>query len=97
MVSYHVRPAMIELDLSTVIALHVAVLVAGCGAFFHLRRLGVKPLALQWLALGYGTQALGAALAALGEQRRLPDLLWQAGSLWFGLTGFALLWAGFAA
>lgn len=85
---------MIELDLSTVIALHVAVLLAGCGAFFHLRRLGVKPGALNWLALGYGTQAIGATFAAFGEQRRVPDLLWQGASLWLGIMGYAFLWAG---
>lgn len=85
---------MIKLDLSTVLVLHVVVLLAGCGAFFHLRRLGVKPVALGWLGTGYGTQALGALFAAMGEQRRVPDWLWQSASLWLGVTGYAFIWAG---
>lgn len=88
------RATMIELDLATVITLHVAVLLAGCGTFFHLRRLGVKPAALETLGLAYGVQAAGALLAGLGEQQRLPALLWQGGSLWLGVLGYALLWAG---
>lgn len=85
---------MIELDLSTIIMLHVSVLLAGSGAFFHLRRLGVKPGALNWLGLGYGAQALGAFLAVLGEKHNLPDWLWQSASLWLGVTGYVLVWAG---
>ncbi|QTL03258.1 GGDEF domain-containing protein [Aquabacter sp. L1I39] len=85
---------MIELNLSTVLMLHVSVLLAGCGAFFHFRRLGVKPGALTWLGMGYGTQALGAFLAAMGAQNRLATEVWEGASLWLGITGYGLLWAG---
>lgn len=85
---------MIELDLATVITLHVSGLLAGCGAFFHLRQLGVKPGALEWLGLGYGAQALGAFCAGMGEQHRLPDGFWQGASLWLGVTGYSFTWAG---
>ncbi len=46
----YLRATMIELDLATVITLHVAC-ARGCGTFFHLRRLGVKPAALETLGL----------------------------------------------
>lgn len=85
---------MINLDISTIIFLHMTVLAAGAAAFAHLQRQVPWPLPLRCLGLGYAIAGVGAMSAALGEQGVLPTRLWQPLSLGFGTAGFALIWCG---
>ncbi|MQT14537.1 GGDEF domain-containing protein [Segnochrobactrum spirostomi] len=85
---------MINLDIATVIFLHVTVLAAGAVAFAHLQRQVPWPVPLRWLGLAYAIVGVGALSAALGEHGALPPWLWQPLSLGCGTGGFAALWCG---
>lgn len=85
---------MINLDISTIIFLHMTVLAAGAAAFAHLQRQVPRPRPLRCLGLGYAIVGVGAMCAAFGEQGVLPTRMWQPLSLGCGTTGFVLMWCG---
>lgn len=85
---------MISLDISTIMLLHMTSLLTGAAAFVHLRRQLPRSNGLGWLARGYLVLAVGATLAGLGDQGRLPDWLWKGATLWLGTAGYGFIWLG---
>ncbi|MDR7379882.1 diguanylate cyclase (GGDEF)-like protein [Rhodoferax ferrireducens] len=86
---------LLNVDLSTVLTLHETSLMVGALVFLHVRRQSTQPQGLGLLAVGFAALALGAVLAGMGESRAVPVWLWTHCSLWLGMLGYALLWAGF--
>lgn len=83
-----------ELDIATVLILDTTSLLACALAFLHLRRQSVNTQGLSCLTGAFLALALGAMAAGLGEQNRLPERVWVAGSLVIGTAGYAMLWLG---
>ncbi|MCE4555435.1 GGDEF domain-containing protein [Roseateles cellulosilyticus] len=87
---------MISLDISTVLFLYQSSLLVGAAAFLLNRRQTGPTRGLGMVSAALGILGIGAALASLGEQARLPRHLWTLATLCSGLWGHALLAAGLA-
>ncbi|MCO5398336.1 sensor domain-containing diguanylate cyclase [Ralstonia soli] len=81
-------------DLATVILLHDTSLIAGAAAILHSRRRSTRPMGLERIAAAFIGLAIGAALAAFGEQAALPYWLWTYLSIFLGTVAYPLFWDG---
>ncbi|MBO0125682.1 GGDEF domain-containing protein [Agrobacterium sp. OT33] len=83
-----------ELDLATVILMQKCSYVVGLMSFVYLKMTNRGLRGAIPLAGGFAAMAIGSTLAGYGEWGIVSPVLWQLGSVVFGIAGYSLIWLG---
>lgn len=83
-----------ELDLATVILMQKCSYVVGLMSFVYLKMTNRGLRGPIPLAGGFAAMTIGSTLAGYGEWGIVSPVLWQLGSVVFGIAGYSLIWLG---
>lgn len=83
-----------ELDLATVILMQKCSYVVGLMSFVYLKMTNRGLRGPLPLAGGFAAMTIGSTLAGYGEWGIVSPVLWQLGSVVFGIAGYSLIWLG---
>ena len=83
-----------ELDLATVILMQKCSYIVGLLSFIYLKMSSRGLPGPIPLAAGFAAMTVGSTLAGYGEWKILSPIVWELGSVLFGIAGYALIWLG---